>query len=88
MGYSKKYHKRVHKYSKKSKKNRHLAKSKSKKIKNHKKTRKQKGGFSFNSLVNNQFVWSIQDAGNTFFNTLAGTTIPASSSPSMNNFGR
>jgi hypothetical protein len=88
MGYSKKYHKKVHNYAKKSKKNKHLAKSKSRRKKTYNKSRKQKGGLSFNSLVNNQFVWSIQDVGNNFLHTLSGTTIPASSNPTMDNFGK
>ena len=90
MGYTKKHNKKVYKHSKYSKKNKHLAKSasKNKKRKSHKKTMKQKGGNLLNSLVNNQFVWSIQDVGSNFINTLAGTTIPASSNPTMNQFGR
>lgn len=45
------------------------------------------GWFSFLSpLVNNEFVWSIEDAKNKFVNTLDGTTLPASSNPTDDQF--
>ena len=45
------------------------------------------GWFSFLSpLVNNEFVWSVEDAKNKFVNTLDGTTVPASSNPTDDQF--
>ena len=45
------------------------------------------GWFSFLSpLVNNQFIWSLEDAKNQFINKLDGTTVPASSNPTDDQF--
>ena len=51
------------------------------------KDRGKVGWFSIlGPLVNNQFIWSIEDAKNKFINTLDGTTIPASSNPTIDQF--
>ena len=82
MKYSKKYKKRVKRIRSSLKKKNNLVKTKNKKNSNYlRKTRKQKGGFNFNS-----FVWSVQDFGSNFLNTLSGNTIQASSNPTMDNF--
>lgn len=45
------------------------------------------GWFSFlGPLFNNQFAWSIEDAKNEFVNTLDGTTVSASSNPTLDQF--
>ena len=73
---------------KKVKNNRNtLAKNKLKRAKKIKKSRKlmkknkykksrknQKGGFSFNSLINNPFFWQIENIPSSLLNTLNGTT--------------
>ena len=79
--------KKKEKYLVKSVKNNKKNKSKKYKDKKNKsKKQKQNGGFSFNSLINNDFFWSVQDFGSNLMHTLNGTTIPASSNATLDQF--
>ena len=80
---SKKYNSKSKHYSKYNKTKKYLAK-KNRTKKN--RTKSQHGGYESMSLTNNPLVWTIQGIGNSLINTLNGTTIPPTSSPTNGQF--
>ena len=92
---SKKYKSKTHRKHNKSKTHRKHNKSNRKTAKKY--NYKGKGGslsfgqdlnYTFGNLVNNQFVWLAQDFFTGLSNTINGTSIPASSNPTLDNFGK